>query len=412
MVPHKGTQKNRIRLPAGIGRRAPARTFISTDKLAILMNVKFKRMAVVLALAMCSTVLAAEGTVTITYFYSPGCEPCEEFLAVEVPRLEEKTGLAITIDKKDLLNRQDFETFQRIALELDVEVTKFPVVVIGTTLLQGEKEITSRLPRLVRSTGEAGQAAGQGATVGSTDSAGGGRAVELRLIPVVLAGLLDGVNPCAFTTLIFLIAALTVAGRGRREILIIGLFFSLAVFVTYLLIGVGLLEALRLASTVTVISTIFDWVLICLLMIFAGISLYDWILIRRGREREIVLQLPKAMKRRIHASVRTRTKSTLLIGSSLAMGFFVSVFELACTGQIYFPTIAYLVKTDGGARNYLFLVLYNVGFIVPLLAVFALTYTGVSSKRITVFFRRRMGVVKLATAMLFAGLAALTFFVQ
>ena len=94
------------------------------------------------------------------------------------------------------------------------------------------------------------------------------------------------------------------------------------------------------------------------------------------------------------------------------MGFFVSVFELACTGQIYFPTIAYLVKSDGGARNYLFLVLYNVGFIVPLLAVFALTYTGVSSKRITVFFRRRMGVVKLATAMLFAGLAALTFFVQ
>jgi cytochrome c biogenesis protein CcdA len=372
------------------------------------MNVKFKRIGVVLALAMCSAVLAAEGTVTITYFYSPGCGPCEEFLAVEVPRLEEKTGLAISIDKKDLLNHEDFETFQRLALELDVEVTKFPVVMIGTVLLQGEKEIRSRLPRLVRSTGRAGQ----GAALGSTDSTGGGRAIELRLIPVVLAGLLDGVNPCAFTTLIFLIAALTVAGRGRREILIIGLFFSLAVFVTYLLIGVGLLEALRLASTVTVISSIFNWVLICLLMIFAGISLYDWVLIRRGREREIVLQLPKAMKRRIHASVRTRAKSTLLIGSSLAMGFFVSVFELACTGQIYFPTIAYLVKSDGGARNYLFLVLYNVGFIVPLLAVFAMTYTGVSSKRITAFFRQRMGVVKLATAVLFAGLAALTFFVQ
>ena len=367
------------------------------------MSVKSKRLFVFLAFALCSAALVAEGVVTITYFYSPGCEPCEEFLAVEVPRLEEQTGLSITIDKKDLLDPQDFRTFQETALELDVEVTKFPVVVVGTSLLQGEKEIRARLPRLVRS-------AGRGAAAESTpSSSGSGRTAELRLVPVILAGLLDGVNPCAFTTLIFLIAALTVAGRGRREILTIGLFFSLAVFVTYLLIGVGLLEALRLASTVTVISSVFDWVLICLLMVFAGISLYDWFLIRRGREREIVLQLPKAMKRRIHASIRTRAKSSLLIGSSLAMGFFVSVFELACTGQIYFPTIAYMVKTEGGAENYLFLGLYNVGFIVPLLAVFALTYTGVSSKRITTFFSKRMGTVKLATAVLFAGLAVLTY---
>ena len=72
-------------------------------------------------------------------------------------------------------------------------------------------------------------------------------AVSISLVPVFLAGLLDGINPCVFSTLLFLISSLTLAGRKRKEILIIGVFFTIAVFVTYYLVGLGLFQGLRSA---------------------------------------------------------------------------------------------------------------------------------------------------------------------
>ena len=90
------------------------------------------------------------------------------------------------------------------------------------------------------------------------------------------------------------------------------------------------------------------------------------------------------------------------------MGFFVSVFELGCTGQVYFPTIAYMVQVKRQAVGYLLLGIYNLGFILPLIIVFVLTYKGVSSEKITGMFQRHMGKVKIGTAVLFLGLAVLT----
>ena len=338
--------------------------------------------------------------VVFHYYYSPGCSQCETFLGSEIPRMEEELGIDISIERKDLLDPVIFSEFQDTLRTLDAEVTKFPVIILDTIVLRGDREIRDHLGRLV-------EVVARGEELPSRISRkGSGK--DMLLVPVILAGLLDGINPCAFTTLIFLIAALTVAGRAPKEILTIGLCFTASVFVTYVLIGVGLLEALRLASSTPLIGKILKWVLFVVLTTFAAISLYDWTLIRRRQPTKILLQLPTAMKRRIHASVRTHSRSAALIGSSLVMGFLVSTFELACTGQIYFPTVAYLVKTEGGARNYLFLGLYNIGFILPLVVVFVLVYSGVSSQKITKIFKRNMAGVKLCTAVLFAGLAVLT----
>jgi thiol-disulfide isomerase/thioredoxin len=60
---------------------------------------------------------------------------------------------------------------------------------------------------------------------------------SLGPIPVAFGGLIDGINPCAFATLIFLVSYLTLTGRKREEIFKVGLGFTGAVFLTYLLIG-------------------------------------------------------------------------------------------------------------------------------------------------------------------------------
>jgi cytochrome c biogenesis protein CcdA len=69
---------------------------------------------------------------------------------------------------------------------------------------------------------------------------------QFTFIQIVLAGLVDGVNPCAIATMIFLISFLAVQKRKRGEILAIGLTFSAAVFVTYLFLGLGAFKAISL----------------------------------------------------------------------------------------------------------------------------------------------------------------------
>ena len=71
----------------------------------------------------------------------------------------------------------------------------------------------------------------------------------LTPVTVIGAGLLDGINPCAFTVLLLLIAALLAvtqvggvpalpAVRGR--VLLLGSIYVGAVFLTYLAVGAGL----------------------------------------------------------------------------------------------------------------------------------------------------------------------------
>ena len=139
-----------------------------------------------------------------------------------------------------------------------------------------------------------------------------------------------------------------------------------------------------------------------------GLSIYDYVLIRRGRPTEILLQLPSVLKKRIHASIRTRVRTAALVGSSLMLGFLVSIFEFACTGQVYLPTLAYLVRVRRQLDAVGLLVLYNLCFIVPLLLVFGGSYYGVSSARLTAFFQAHMGKVKLGLAVVFVGLAVFT----
>lgn len=335
----------------------------------------------------------------ISYYYTPGCRSCEEFLSTEVPRLEEKLGIKIDIRRKDVLDPALYEELSSFAVSQGQGLRAIPALRIGTTLLQGDQEIRAKLAEVLTSSVPPAPAA---AAVPAPLSD------RLAVLPVVAAGLLDGLNPCAFTTLIFLLASLALAGRGRREVLVIGAMFSLAVFLTYLGIGFGLFAALRAASAVAVVSVLLRWALVILLFVFAGMSVYDYALIRGGRPTEMLLQLPSALKRQIHTSIRTRVRTAALVGSSLVLGFLVSVFEFACTAQVYLPTLAYLARVHRQFDAVGLLVLYNLCFIAPLLVVFGGSYYGVSSTRITTFFQAHMGKVKLGLAFVFAGLAVFT----
>lgn len=343
---------------------------------------------------------AGSAVVVLFYYYTPGCRSCEEFLSTEVPRLEKKLGIHIDIQRKDVLDPALYEELSSFAASQGQSIQAIPALRAGMTLLQGDQEIRAKLAEVLTSSVPPAPAPAPAVSAPLAD--------RLAVFPVMAAGLLDGINPCAFTTLIFLLASLALAGRGRREVLVIGVMFSLAVFLTYLGIGLGLFAALRAASAVALVSVLLRWALVIVLFLFAGLSIHDYALIRGGRPTEMLLQLPSALKRQIHASIRTRVRTAALVGSSLVLGFLVSIFEFACTGQVYLPTLAYLARVHRQLDAVGLLVLYNLCFIAPLLLVFGVSYYGVSSARVTTFFQAHMGKVKLGLAVVFAGLAVFT----
>ena len=103
------------------------------------------------------------------------------------------------------------------------------------------------------------------------------------LLTVLGAGLLDGVNPCAFATVISFVSYLAFVGRKDRQALLAGLAFTAAVFVAYLRIGLGVLAFLRSLAGIALAARALYLVTVASCLLLATFNLYDYYRIRRGR---------------------------------------------------------------------------------------------------------------------------------
>jgi len=220
---------------------------------------------------------------------------------------------------------------------------------------------------------------------------------------VVLGGLADGINPCAFATIIFMVVYLTAVGRNKNEVLVAGVFFALAIFLTYFLLGVGVLIFLR---SLKFLGWIKEAVLAAaggLCLLFGVISLRDFFAGRKGDTQNVLLRLPKRLKSKIQVTVAKRSRSGNIALGALGLGFSVSLLEAVCTGQVYLPIIVFMTKIAGPFRGqaYKLLLIYNLAFIVPLLIVFGLIYAGVGSERLAGFTQRHILKAKIVLAAVF-----------
>lgn len=226
------------------------------------------------------------------------------------------------------------------------------------------------------------------------------------LYTVVAAGLIDGLNPCAFATIVFFISYLAISGRRGREIVTVGAAFTLGVFLAYLLVGVGLWKFLQ---SLGFLAALGRWVYLitALLCLFLGVfSILDYRKARRGALDDMTLSLPHNLRMRINRVIRQTRHARAYVWVAFVTGLTVSIIELACTGQVYLPTIIFVMGVpELRVRAFLYLLLYNLMFIAPLVVVFMLAFRGTTSKQLSRFLEARAGTVKLAMAALFFSLA-------
>jgi cytochrome c biogenesis protein CcdA len=226
------------------------------------------------------------------------------------------------------------------------------------------------------------------------------------LLAILGAGLIDGLNPCAFATLVFLISYLSFTGRRGRDILFVGTAFALGVFLTYLLVGVGMFKVVQ---SLDFFPSLGKWVYLLTALLCVALAIFtirDFFRARQGRVTEMTLKLPTGLRRRINKVIRESVQVRAFVAMALVTGFAVSLIELACTGQVYYPTIVYMTSVpEFASRALLYLVLYCLMFIVPLVVVFLLSYFGTTSEQLGIFVSRHIATIKALTALVFVGLA-------
>ncbi len=318
----------------------------------------------------------------LEYYYSPSCHSCREFLKREIPRLEKKLQIEIDLKEINITEPAGLIVMNNKLKQLNSSEIKLPIVIIGDQVLAGDKNIEADLEGVL-----------SGLIIKSEKEDSG--ELSLSLLPIITAGLIDGINPCAFSTLLFLLSWLTLAGRNRKEILITGIFFTIAVFTSYYLVGLGAFTVLQSSRSVPLISVLLKYFMAIIMLVLAVIHIVDYRKILQGKTSEITLQLSKERKKKIHSIIRGRIRQTGLFAGSLILGIAVTIYELGCTGQIYLPTLMYMVRIEKEVSSFLLLAIYNLGFILPLIILFFAAWKGTASEKLTLWFTGNLKKVKL-----------------
>jgi len=347
-------------------------------------------------------------TIHAAFFFQPGCDECErsehdlQYIETKYPQVQIRR---LNIKDEAALNQV---LCQQAGVPAEKHLTA-PALFVGGGYLLGDQVRGRAIEALIApylSTGAAEPWAGWEGKSKAVEQTVVDRFRSFGLLTIVGAGLIDGINPCAFATLIFLISYLSAFERRGRDLLATGAAFTFGVFVTYLGVGLGFLKAL---SSLPFLNVIGRWIygatlLLCLALAWG--SLADYRKARQGRLQEMTLRLPDRLRGWAKVLIRKGVSMRGFVLASLVLGFGVSLVELACTGQVYLPTIIFVLGIPAWrTQASLALVIYNVMFIVPLVGVFLLVYYGTTSQQLTTWLARHTAKVKLGTAVVFLLLA-------
>ena len=346
----------------------------------------------------------------VVYFQKPGCAECAKARQL----LDSLRGdfALLRVIEYNILSPDGTVLNQALCNRLNVPATRqtvAPAIFTQTGFVIGPEITPAAVTKLL----------GETMTVDQNDSwrefqaaeaAEAEREVDRRYeaitLPVVLiAGLLDGINPCAFATIIFFLSYLQIARRTPREMLLTGAAFISAVFLAYFSAGLVFHQFLDVLHDR--IGNFQKWLnpaFAALALVAAILSLRDALRARAGRMDEMTLQLPGMLKDRIRGVIRTGARARRFVIAAFLSGIVISFLELACTGQVYAP-IVYQIH-QGRLDAILWLALYNLAFILPLIVIFLLAYGGLRSETLIAFQKKHTFTVKIALAALFLLLAA------
>jgi cytochrome c biogenesis protein CcdA len=326
------------------------------------------------------------GLVTVEYFYIPGCQKCEKATPV-IENLMSSYGGRVNFIKYNA-NEEGRE------LAIKYQIPGTPSVVINKGKLISYNDYngdTAKLEELLK------EAINNASTSPSSTGVPADKKITLSVPSVLAVGFLAGFNPCLLAILAF-IASVTLATTGRRRnVLLIVLMFSLGIFATYLIVGIGLLRIIEQSSS---LQTTIRSILVVLISLLGIWHVYDAWHLRKNTESSFYT--PKVFIR-LTESVTKKVS----LPAAFFIGALFSLIKAPCVGAVYF-VILNMVRQGQGA-GMVYLAAYNLGVVLPVLILGAAIAFGLNPEKVESFRKERRSALRLVTGVTLLVIAVLMY---
>lgn len=343
--------------------------------------------------------------VVIYEFYGKGCPHCSSLNAF-LEELKPKYPSLKVIEKEVYFNKSNIVLFETMSSAFGQEISGVPAIFIDDTVIVGfspaikdkiEQEIQrclaegcpSPLNRVPKDT--------LSLVVESSPVEEPGKTrlkEQLTLGAVISAAAVDAINPCAFAVLIILLTTI-LASDNRKRALLAGLAFSLSIYLSYFLMGLGLYSAISAAG----LSHMF-YGIVAVLAIFVGLfNLKDYF----AYGKWFVMEVPLSWRPKLKCIIKGVTS----VPGAFLIGFVVSLFLLPCTSGPYIVILGLLAKTT--TKNYalVLLLLYNLIFILPMLLItFAVFYGFTTTEKAEEWRQKKLKILHLIAGIIILLLGA------
>jgi len=235
-----------------------------------------------------------------------------------------------------------------------------PAAVIDDTLLVGDQPIIDGFQKTIEQS--------KGTAQNYIDSIKNPKKSDVPLVVLIGAAFVDAANPCALAVLILLLATV-IAAKGKNRALLSGLMFSLAIFLSYLLMGIGVYKAIAAAGISKYLSLgVGILAIVIALANFKDVFWYG---------KWFIMEVPLSWRPRMQAIIRSATSPW----SAFGIGFLVSLFLVPCASGPYVVILGMLAQKVNMAKTFSLLLLYNLVFVFPMILITLAMY----------FFNARMG---------------------
>jgi cytochrome c biogenesis protein CcdA len=182
----------------------------------------------------------------------------------------------------------------------------------------------------------------------------------MSLWPYFVAGLSDSYNPCSIGVL--LISLTILIGLGKKNLItLFGVSYLSVIFATYFLIGLGLLRTFHLFG----VHGFFGYIAGAILIVIGIFQLLP----NRFKVLPVIrlvnqCHLPPNLNKYLD-------KGVFIAGAIL--GFLIGLCTVPCAGGIYLGAIALLAINTTFWKGILGLLIFNLGFILPLTLIFLIS---------------------------------------
>lgn len=335
------------------------------------------------------------------YFYSETCTHCvkvnEFFVANDIYekydiKKVESSGLAEMRSLNEYFGAFGIDNPEEIgfpAVFFDDQKLIGDVAIINNFLAEMEQADGTEFPTpaSIRQSLEEKRVAQQ------TQIEGVRKKIDVPIFLLMGAAFVDASNPCALAVLILLLATV-MAAKGKNKALLSGLAFSLAIFTSYFLMGIGVYKAITVFSLPKYVSLGVG--ILSIIIGLANLKDVFWY------GKVFIMEVPLSWRPRMQAILKKVSSPWGALGA----GFVVSLFLVPCSSGPYVVILGLLAEKMTMVRTLPLLILYNLVFVLPMIIITLVMYFGSTKmSQMEAWRQKNLRVLHLiaASVMLFIG---------